>query len=228
MNGTRLLRSPQGGDGREGTCRVVVLGVPGVGKTALTVRFLTKRFIGEYCPTLESVYRYISTPHDDDDIRLDILDTAGQTTSEWKDSYALWADCFIFVYSITEYSSFEELSRLRRLVESSRHSTSLTCALVGNKNDLVYDRQVTVTQGRNLASDMGARFYELSACDWNQVSQVCQLFTDLHLSWRRAKGIRDSRQRKASSSTKFKQAIQKVISGKSSTPKRNSLTGLPS
>ena len=151
-----------------------------------------------------------------------------QTATEWKDSYALWADCFVFVYSITEYSSFEELSRLRRLVESSRHSTTLTCALVGNKNDLVYDRQVTVTQGRNLAADMGARFYELSACDWNQLPQVCQLFTDLHASWRRARGIRDSRQRKSSSSAKFKQAIQKVISGKSSTLKRNSLTGLPS
>ncbi|XP_005096634.1 ras-related and estrogen-regulated growth inhibitor [Aplysia californica] len=225
MNGTRLLRSPGVNDAKDGTCRIVVLGTSAVGKTALTVRFLTKRFIGEYSPTLESVYRYCTSTAEDDDIRLDILDTAGQVCTEWKESYALWADCFMFVYSITDYASYEEAQRLRRLVEATRRSTSLCCVVVGNKNDLVYDRQVTARQGQELAVEMGCNFYEVSACDWNQISEVCDLFLELHALWRKTRLARDGRQRKSSSSAKFKQAIQKVISGKGSISRRSSSNG---
>ncbi|XP_059150169.1 ras-related and estrogen-regulated growth inhibitor-like [Physella acuta] len=220
MNGTKLMRSPQALDNKENVCKVVVLGTPGVGKTALTVRFITKRFIGEYSPTLESVYRYMSGPAEDDDIRMDILDTAGQITSNWNEGYALWGDCFVLVYSITEHTSFDDVIRLRRQLESTRRSAGLVCALVGNKADLVYDRQVTAVQGQELANEMGCRFYEVSACDWNQLPQVSEIFTDLYNVWRRTKTFRDVRQRKSSSSTKFRQAIQKVISGKSPSGKK--------
>ena len=64
----------------------------------------------------------------------------------WKDGYALWADCFLFVYSITDRDSFQELSQLKRQVENVRKSASLTAMLVANKNDLLHDRQVCVRQ----------------------------------------------------------------------------------
>uniref|UniRef100_A0A8C5WQU7 small monomeric GTPase n=1 Tax=Laticauda laticaudata TaxID=8630 RepID=A0A8C5WQU7_LATLA len=44
---------------------------------ALVVRFLTKRFIWEYDPTLESTYRHQATI-DDEVVSMEILDTAGQ------------------------------------------------------------------------------------------------------------------------------------------------------
>uniref|UniRef100_A0A8C9FS39 small monomeric GTPase n=1 Tax=Pavo cristatus TaxID=9049 RepID=A0A8C9FS39_PAVCR len=46
-------------------------------KLALVVRFLTKRFIWEYDPTLESTYRHQATI-DDEVVSMEILDTAGQ------------------------------------------------------------------------------------------------------------------------------------------------------
>lgn len=36
--------------------KLLIVGAEGVGKSALTVRFLTKRYIGEYAPEIESVY----------------------------------------------------------------------------------------------------------------------------------------------------------------------------
>ncbi|XP_039257054.1 uncharacterized protein LOC120333761 [Styela clava] len=36
--------------------KILIVGAEGVGKSALTVRFLTKRFIGEYAPEIESIY----------------------------------------------------------------------------------------------------------------------------------------------------------------------------
>ncbi|XP_011447114.2 ras-related and estrogen-regulated growth inhibitor [Magallana gigas] len=194
-------------------CKVVVLGCPGVGKTALTVRYLTKRFIGEYCPTLESIYK-LQTAIDDDEVRLEILDTAGQEPDQWKDGYALWADCFLFVYSITDRNSFEEIINLKKQVENVRRSTNISGILVGNKLDLLHDRQVPVSDASELADEIGCKFYEVSAADWTQVADIDVMFQDLFREYRRAKMAREGRQRKTSSSVKFKQAIQKVISGK--------------
>ena len=52
MEGRTVLVNPSvvGVSGR-GSVRVVVVGGKGVGKSALTVRFLTKRYIGEYQST---------------------------------------------------------------------------------------------------------------------------------------------------------------------------------
>ncbi|KAH9525131.1 hypothetical protein Btru_000393 [Bulinus truncatus] len=222
MNGTRGLKPSYLTETKDNTCRIVVLGSPGVGKSALIVRFITKRFIGEYCPTLETIYRYTSDKQFEDDVRLDILDTAGQTSPYWTEGYGMWGDCFILVYSITEELSFKEVQHLRQLLESSKKSNPFCCVLVGNKNDLVYDRQVMTLQGQELADDMGCKFYEISTCDWNQLPQVSDIFTDLYASWRRSRMPRDGRQRKPSSSAKFKLAIQKVISGKNSNVKKNS------
>jgi len=46
--------------------------------TALVVRFITKRFIGEYDPTLEKIYTF-HTILNDDMVNFEILDTAGAT-----------------------------------------------------------------------------------------------------------------------------------------------------
>jgi hypothetical protein len=46
---------------------------------ALVVRFITKRFIGEYDTTLEKKYTF-HTILNDDMVNFEILDTAGKTT----------------------------------------------------------------------------------------------------------------------------------------------------
>ncbi|XP_060073064.1 ras-related and estrogen-regulated growth inhibitor-like [Ylistrum balloti] len=219
MNGSRYRSN--GSDSKDTIFKVVLLGCPGVGKTALTVRFLTKRFIGEYCPTLESIYKY-RTNFDDDEVKMEILDTAGQMEEGWKDGYALWGDCFVFVYSITDKDSFDEIINIKRQVENVRHSTAISGILVGNKSDLLHDRQVPVNHGMELADEIGCKFYEVSAADWTQVSVITEMFQDLFRECRRAKSAREGRQRKASSSLRFKQAIQKVISGKA--PARRTLS----
>uniref|UniRef100_A0A3B3DT39 small monomeric GTPase n=1 Tax=Oryzias melastigma TaxID=30732 RepID=A0A3B3DT39_ORYME len=48
---------------------------------ALVVRFLTRRFIWEYDPTLESTYRHQASI-DDEVVTMEILDTAGQVRPE--------------------------------------------------------------------------------------------------------------------------------------------------
>ncbi|KAH3728175.1 ras-related and estrogen-regulated growth inhibitor-like [Dreissena polymorpha] len=204
-------------------CRIVLLGIPGVGKTALTVRFMTRRFIGEYCPTLETIHR-CQCHVDNEDTRTEILDTAGQMCADggwvWKDYYAFWGDCYLFIYSINDRQSFEQIMNFKRHVENIRQAPVFGL-LVGNKADLLHDRQVPEVEGIELADEIGCRFYEISAADWTQVDKIVDLFHDAVREYRRSRGMR---MRRPSSSTRFRQAIQKVITGKGGTTRRSPST----
>uniref|UniRef100_A0A8C3B7P4 small monomeric GTPase n=1 Tax=Cairina moschata TaxID=8855 RepID=A0A8C3B7P4_CAIMO len=50
------------------------------GRGSLTVRFITRRFIGDYDPTLEMIYRHMAVI-DGEMVHFEILDTAGQVSS---------------------------------------------------------------------------------------------------------------------------------------------------
>ncbi|KAF2368651.1 Small GTPase superfamily [Trinorchestia longiramus] len=62
--------------------KIIVLGDDGVGKTALIVRLVTGRFIGDYDPTLSAVYSY-NLPLEGYDEQLQLMDTGGQVNCEW-------------------------------------------------------------------------------------------------------------------------------------------------
>ena len=63
-----------------GSVRVAMVGAAGVGKSALTVRLLTGRFLQHYDPTLEDEYS-TNLMVDGEEREITILDTAGQVSS---------------------------------------------------------------------------------------------------------------------------------------------------
>lgn len=67
--------------------RVLVLGQSGVGKTALVVRFVTSRFIGEYESNLEKVYT-TNTVFDKEAVQFDILDAANRLDQQVFPTFA--------------------------------------------------------------------------------------------------------------------------------------------
>ncbi|XP_032869415.1 ras-related and estrogen-regulated growth inhibitor-like [Amblyraja radiata] len=154
------------------TVRVAVLGQAAVGKTAITVRFITKRFIGEYDPTLETIYRHTFSV-DGECVQFEILDTAGQEEDAMLiEEKIKWAEGFIIAYSVTDRCSFDEVLRLRFLI-SHIHSNVKRChsdtpppvVIVANKKDLQYDRMVTTDEGSNIGQALKCPFFEVSARD---------------------------------------------------------------
>ena len=99
-------------------------------------------------------------------------------------------------------------------MDEVRRSTSVCGILVGNKIDLLHDRQVPANEATEFADEIGCTFQEVSAADWTQVGEIKKMFHGLYREFKRQKYAREGRQRKTSSSIKFRQAIQKVISGK--------------
>ncbi|XP_045113854.1 ras-related and estrogen-regulated growth inhibitor-like isoform X1 [Portunus trituberculatus] len=93
--------------------KIAVLGAPGVGKSALIVRFLTKRYIGEYDHQAEQRYRN-EILVDGEPVLFEILDTCNKTMEALPSQETInWADGFLLVYSITDRQSFNWVKRVR-------------------------------------------------------------------------------------------------------------------
>ncbi|XP_043923236.1 ras-related and estrogen-regulated growth inhibitor-like [Protopterus annectens] len=153
------------------TLRIVMLGQSAVGKTAITVRFITRRFIGDYDPTLETIYRHAAIM-EGEFVNFEILDTAGQEEDSLQiEEKIKWGDGFLIVYSVTDRCSFDEVMRLCFLVNHI-HSNSKKVGtdqppvvIVANKKDLEFDRMVSTDDGENLSRALKFPFYEISARD---------------------------------------------------------------
>ncbi|EDW87762.1 ras-like protein rasS [Drosophila yakuba] len=181
---------------KQKTLKVMVLGQSGVGKTAMVVRFITRRFIGEYDPNLEKIYT-CQTTLDKEQIQFDILDATGQLQEldgVSLESNIRWADAFILMYSITDKCSFDECSRLKFLINynkrrrklgssSKEYTLDIPVILVGNKTDQPGDRMVSLEEGQRRFRELScACFHEISVRE--SVDQVQNVFRDVFRFWR--------------------------------------------
>ena len=99
--------------------KIVVLGSGGVGKSALTVRFVAGQFVEKYDPTIEDFYR---KEIDIDGLPgvIEILDTAGtEQFASMRDLYIKNGQGFILVYSIINQQSFIDVQPLRDQILST-------------------------------------------------------------------------------------------------------------
>ncbi|KAM4537666.1 ras-related and estrogen-regulated growth inhibitor [Fundulus diaphanus] len=144
--------------------KLLVLGAQNTGKTALCVRFMTKRFIGEYDHKKEVTYR-CSRMVDQETVDLEILDLPWKSSVACIESSIRWADGFLLLYSITQRSSFQEIPRLKTLIDKTKQSIVVPTVLVANKADLEIGRKVTNEEGQRLAKDLGCGFRELSVAE---------------------------------------------------------------
>lgn len=186
--------------------RVVILGQNGVGKSALTVRYLTHRFIGDYDPQLENTYSCTKCI-DGETVVMEIRDTAATEENNNIEINIKWADAFVLVYAVTDRCSFNEVSRLKILINSysnkrvkGNNSSGQTCipaVLVGNQADRAMDRMVSSAEGREKAVEMNCLgFYEISVReDWDAAAVV---FQDLYRQCKRPSGRRGHLQQRLS------------------------------
>ncbi|XP_051010587.1 ras-related and estrogen-regulated growth inhibitor-like protein [Acomys russatus] len=154
-----------------GDVKLAVLGSKGTGKSALTVRFLTKRFIGEYASNFESIYnKHLCL--EGKQLNLEIYDSCSQPQ---RAKFSLtgelhWADGFVIVYDISDRPSF---AFAKGLIYRIREPPTTPCrrvvepavVLVGNKQDLCHVREVGWEEGQELAIDFHCQFCELSAAE---------------------------------------------------------------
>ena len=143
--------------------KIVVVGPGGVGKSALTIQLVQGTFTSQYDPTIEDTYRkQIEVDHNH--LVLDILDTAGQEEySSMRASYMRTGEGFFCVFSLISEVSVGELKEMHNTILRAKGKDTVPMVLVGNKVDLVRDRQVDESVGQELSALWECAYFETSA-----------------------------------------------------------------
>ena len=152
--------------------KVVVLGSGGVGKSALTVKFVSGTFMEKYDPTIEDFYRK-EIEVDSAPSVLEILDTAGtEQFASMRDLYIKNGQGFVIVYSIISVQTYQDIKTMREQIQRVKGVDRIPIILVGNKSDLDSQREVSSADGAALAQQWGCPFLETSAKSTNNVNEV--------------------------------------------------------
>ncbi|WWD16653.1 hypothetical protein CI109_101083 [Kwoniella shandongensis] len=149
-----------------------VMGSGGVGKSAVTVRFINGSYLEWYDPTNRKQFTVDQQP-----CLLEILDTAGiDQYLTLNDLFIRKSEGFVLVFSLTQRDSFEEIIRTRETIERIKlpqeTGHGIPIVIVGNKCDLVDEREVDMVEGEKLAQQWHCHYYETSARTATNVNPV--------------------------------------------------------
>ena len=143
--------------------KVVVLGSGGVGKSALTVQFVSGTFVEKYDPTIEDFYRK-EIDVDGSPSVLEILDTAGtEQFASMRDLYIKNGQGFLLVYSIVNAQTFIDVQPMRDSISRVKGVPTSPMIRIGNKCDMERERAVPIRDGEALGREGGCPFFETSA-----------------------------------------------------------------
>jgi len=140
-----------------------LIGDSGVGKSCLLLRFADDNFTDSYISTIGVDFRFRTVTIDKKTVKLQIWDTAGQERFRTITSaYYRGADGIIMVYDVTSPESFDHVEEW--LSEVDRYANENTAKLlVGNKADLIEEKQVSEETAQRFADKLGISFLETSA-----------------------------------------------------------------
>ena len=148
------------------SCKIVLLGESGVGKTCIISRYINQVFEGNTISTNGASYAAKTLHFDDYDksLKVEIWDTAGQeqyrslTKIFYKDATAA-----ILVYDITRKKSFDEIKNYwyKQLLDCA--PSDIVVGLAGNKADLFDREQVSEEEAKEFAKEIKAIFRPTSA-----------------------------------------------------------------
>ena len=147
------------------TCKVVLLGEAGVGKTSIISRYVSNTFSEVLMTTTGASFATKKVDIDDEHkIKFQIWDTAGQERfrSLAKIFYQN-AAVAVLVYDITRRDSFDKLKNfwIKELKENA--PTDIILAIAGNKSDDYENEVVSLKEGKELAQEINAIFKSTSA-----------------------------------------------------------------
>mmetsp|Transcript_22207 Transcript_22207/g.35706 ORF Transcript_22207/g.35706 Transcript_22207/m.35706 type:complete len:203 (-) Transcript_22207:422-1030(-) len=143
--------------------KLVIIGDAGVGKSSLLLRFTEDNFSTNYISTIGVDFRFRTLNIKQKIVKLQIWDTAGQERFRTITSaYYRGADGVILVYDVTSDESFKHVEDW--LEQVNKYASEDTAKLiVGNKADLIKDKQVSSEDALQFGVKFGIDVIETSA-----------------------------------------------------------------
>lgn len=143
--------------------KIVVAGNSGVGKTNLVARYVDDEFDETYKTTIGLDFKFKETAIIGETCRIQIWDTAGQEKLKAvAASYYRNANGIAIIFDITNRESFDKLDFW--ISEANSNVPENTPFIViGNKNDLIDQRKVSIEEAKDFVSKRGYYYVETSA-----------------------------------------------------------------
>jgi len=158
-----IEKMPDNYDKENANFKVLFLGDPGVGKSSLVLRGITKKYNSLYKPTVGFDLLNHIVKINDKVIKLQIWDTCGQEEfSMCNQSLFKNVTIAIMVYSIIKKETFENIKKWVSRVKDLSKENSIFF-LVGNKSDLDSQREVTFSEGKTYGNENFKFFVETSS-----------------------------------------------------------------
>ena len=152
--------------------KYIIIGDSAVGKTNLLLKFTKNKFIDSHQLTLAVEFGAKDVKIKNKIYRIQIWDTAGsERFRSITRSYYNNSVCAIVVYDIANKKSFENVSSWIEEVKDNSLKV-ITIILVGNKIDLIKEREDSTEEGKEFADKNNITFFETSAKTGKNVDDV--------------------------------------------------------
>ncbi|MHA1796954.1 MAG: Rab family GTPase [Candidatus Helarchaeota archaeon] len=154
--------------------KIIIVGDPAVGKTALLLRYVEDRFEEEYLSTIGVDFYLKNIVTENTEIKFQIWDTGGQEKfANIRPGYYVGSCGAIIVYDVTNRGSFENL--VKWIKEVKEFCPNIPLIMTGNKVDL--PRVVSVDEAKKFAASYNIPIFETSAKDNINVDDLFNYFS---------------------------------------------------
>jgi small GTP-binding protein len=153
-------------------CKVVLIGASGTGKTSLIYRLMHNSFESQLRTTLGAGLSVYHTRFADRKVKLNIWDTAGQENyRSLARIYFRDAQCVLIVYDMADHTTYDDIRYWKEELDQLEPGSHFDFLIAG-KSDRRGKRAVSEDEGRQLAADLGARYFEASALSGEGVTAL--------------------------------------------------------
>ena len=160
------------------TFKIVLMGASGLGKTSIMNRYISGSFNDKVLASIEIGFssKILNILEFEESIKIDVTikylliikiqiwDTAGQ--EKFKSITKIYyqkSDAIILVFDITNINTFNALQKLYEDIKQTIDVSKVLFFVVGNKNDLYENEEVTKEEAINYAKSINAEYMCVSA-----------------------------------------------------------------
>ncbi|GAH43852.1 unnamed protein product [marine sediment metagenome] len=165
--------------------KIIVFGDVDCGKETLMQKFLTNLFVSDQTMTIGVDFYVKSLSVDEQKVKLQVWNFGGEGRFKFLlPTYTRQARGGLFLYDITNYSSIAHIDDWLNLIRKEIKAEDMfPIIVVGNKADLVEEREVSSAEGIRIAKSRNVNgFIEISAKTGENVEKTFKALTGLMLN----------------------------------------------